>query len=88
MSVRVAIPGVWRGLTGSRAWVECEGATVLAVLQDLTFRHPQMTERLFTPEGEPKPFVQVFLNKKRTEDLTVPVHDGDEILLLMAIAGG
>jgi sulfur-carrier protein len=88
MSVSVAIPGIWRGLTDGQATVASEGSTVLEVLQSLVYSHPLMHDRLFTPGGKPKGFVHVFLNKKAVADLTTAVQAGDEILLLMAIAGG
>ncbi|HWI63656.1 MAG TPA: MoaD/ThiS family protein [Symbiobacteriaceae bacterium] len=81
---RVAIPGIWRGLTDGAAHVDCEGTTVLEVLNDLARRHPLMHDRLFSKTS----VVQVFLNNRRVTDLQNPVTPHDEILLLMAIAGG
>lgn len=88
MAVKVAIPGIWRGLTGGAATVDCQGTTMLEVLLDLARVHPAMYNRLFTPAGEAKRHVHCFLNNKAVTDLTAPVRPGDEILLLMAIAGG
>ena len=88
MSVRVKIPGIWRGLTNLEATVECQGETVLEVLLGLTWRYPGMHDRLFTAEGQPRRFVQVFLNQQPVREFTAPVAPGDELMLLIAIAGG
>lgn len=91
MSVKVRIPGIWRGLTDGESAPAFAGDTVGAVLRQLTERYPEMRDRLFTPLGELKAYLHIFLNQvdiRSLEELDTPTLDGDELLLLMAVAGG
>ena len=48
-------------------------------------------ERILDPTGRPQPFVNIFVNDKdirHLEDLETKLNDGDEVLILPAIAGG
>ena len=61
MSVTVRIPTQLRELSGGAAEVAREGATVVAVLEDLEAAHPGFAERLFDERGELRRFVNVFV---------------------------
>ncbi|MFZ5826877.1 MAG: MoaD/ThiS family protein [Bacillota bacterium] len=91
MSVTVRIPGIWRGLSGGQAEIQVEGATVTEALKHLGEQYPRLRDRLFTPEGELKSYVHIFVNQidiKTLSGAETSLSEHDEIILLMAIAGG
>lgn len=48
-------------------------------------------ERVLDPTGRPQPFVNIFVNDKdirHLDNLKTKLKDGDEVLILPAIAGG
>ena len=48
-------------------------------------------QKVLDPTGRPQPFVNIFVNDKdirHQEDLETKLKDGDEVLILPAIAGG
>lgn len=90
MTVHVRIPGVWRGVAG-RTSLPAEGRTVQEALADLARTHPELGGRILTPDGRCKPHVHLFLNGQelpRQSRVSAAVTDGDEILVLLAMAGG
>ncbi len=86
----VQIPTPLRPHAGGVDKVTGQGATVGAVLADVTSRHPALRERLFDGE-ELRRFVNVYVNNediRYLEDLETPVAETDEISIIPAIAGG
>jgi MoaD family protein len=48
-------------------------------------------QKILDATGKPQPFVNIFINDKdirHLEDLETKLEDGDEVLILPAIAGG
>ena len=48
-------------------------------------------EKILDPNGRPQPYVSIFVNDRdirHLEDLETKLNDGDEVLILPAIAGG
>lgn len=86
----VSIPTPLRQHTGGQDKVEGQGATVGAVLNDVTARHPELRDRLFDGE-EIRRFVNVYVNNEDIrflDDLETAVQESDEISIIPAIAGG
>jgi sulfur-carrier protein len=76
--------------TGDQATVAAAGATVSAVLDDLSAKYPALTQRLFT-NGKLKQFVNLYVNNEDVrylENLATPIKDGDELAIIPAVAGG
>ena len=70
--------------------VEGQGATVGAVLGDVTARYPALKERLFEAD-ELRRFVNVYVNDEDIrflDGLETPVAEADELSIIPAIAGG
>lgn len=91
MSVKVRVPGIWRGLTGGQAEIQVEGATVMEALEHLGAQYPNLHARLFSPDGGLKSYVHIFVNQidiNTLSGLATSLNQSDEIMLLMAIAGG
>lgn len=87
----VRIPAALRGFTDGAHEVSASPGTVADVLRQLRRRFPQLVQRLLTPEGELRPFVNVFLDRtniRSLQGLATPVPDGAVVSILPAVAGG
>lgn len=87
----IRIPTPLRPYTNSQAEVPVAGATVGAVLADLTGRHPALKPHLYNDSGELRAFVNVFLNDEDVRHLqgaATPVKDSDRLMIVPSIAGG
>ena len=95
MAVEVRIPTILRSLTGEQKAVTAEGATLSAVIDDLESNHPGIKER----RGEAgagdgvglRRFVNVYVNDEDVRflgGLDAEVTDGDQVVVLPAVAGG
>jgi sulfur-carrier protein adenylyltransferase/sulfurtransferase len=84
----VRIPSPLRPLAGGADEVNVQGATVGEALRTLD---PALVERVLTPEGELRPFINVYLrasNIRTLQGLATPVGEGDVLVLVPAVAGG
>lgn len=91
MAVTVVIPTTLRLFTEHRSEVEIEGKTVGEVLTLLSDEYPECKKALFDENGQIRAFVNVFVNDENIRDLKdfdTEVKDGDEVILIPAIAGG
>ena len=95
MAVEVRIPTILRSLTGEQKAVTAEGATLSAVIDDLEANHPGIKDRLV--EAGPgdgvglRRFVNVYVNDEDVRfigGLGAEVTDGDQVVVLPAVAGG
>lgn len=90
-AVTVRIPTQLRPLSGGRAEVSCEGATVGEVLKNLDAAHPGFGDRLFDDAGTLRRFVNVFLAEEDIRFLDgvgTAVTDGQTVSIVPAVAGG
>lgn len=86
--VTVRIPTPLRPLAGGAGELQIPGATVREALQQLD---PALIERILTPEGEVRHFVNIYLGSRNVvalEGLATPVAEGDIISIIPAVAGG
>ncbi|MEU7874558.1 MoaD/ThiS family protein [Dactylosporangium sp. NPDC049140] len=91
MAVEVRIPTILRSFTADAKVVEGRGATVAELFTDLETRHRGLRDRLVTGEGALHRFVNVYVNDEDVRflgALDAPVHDGDHVTILPAVAGG
>ena len=90
MSVEVRIPTILRSYTGGQKAVSGEGATLSELIENLEGAHPGIKERLI--EGKDlRRFVNVYVNDEDvrfTGGLGTSVSDGDQVVVLPAVAGG
>ena len=90
MAVEVRIPTILRTFTGGAKAVQGDGATLLAVIDDINARNPGLKERLIDSESLRR-FVNVYVNDEDvrfTGGLSAPTADGDVVVVLPAVAGG
>ena len=91
MSCLVRVPAPLRSCTGGADRVEVRGDTIAEVLADLGRMHEPLLKKICGPDGNVRSFVNVYVNEvdiRRLGGTDAPVCDGDEILLVPAIAGG
>jgi sulfur-carrier protein len=86
----VRIPPTLRAEVGGARELEARGSTVAEVIDDLVERYPPLAGQLLQ-DGELAPFVNVYLggeDVRTREGLETAVADGDQLILLPAMAGG
>jgi molybdopterin synthase sulfur carrier subunit len=94
MAVEVRIPTILRTYTGGEKAVPGEGSTLSEVIENLEANHPGIKERLVeAKEGQNdlRRFVNVYVNDEDvrfTGGLDTSVSDGDQVVVLPAVAGG
>lgn len=85
------IPGPLRSLSGGVPTVEVEATDVRSAIDALDAAHPGFKGRLLDENGEPRQFVNLFLNDEDVrlgDGLNAKVGDQDEIAIVPAVAGG
>jgi sulfur-carrier protein len=85
------IPGPLRNLSGGESTVGVEAKDLRAAIDQLDARFPGFKGRLLDDDGQPRQFVNLFLNEEDVRmgrGLDSPVSDGDEIAIVPAVAGG
>lgn len=85
------IPGPLRSLSGGAAIVEVQAVDLRTAIDELDRQHPGFKGRLLDDGGEPRQFVNLFLNDEDVrlgEGLASTLKDGDEIAIVPAVAGG
>ena len=85
--MRVVIPSALRSYTGGMSTVEAGGATVDALLKDLDRLYPGFRFRVVDEQGALRPHMRVSINLELSP-LDAPLHEGDEVALIMAFSGG
>lgn len=85
--MRVLIPSALQSYTGA-SWVEAEGATLAAVLDDLDRRYPGIRFRMIDERGAIRRHVRFFHRKIAVHDLAHPLGADDELLIVQALSGG
>ncbi|MBP5606219.1 MAG: ThiF family adenylyltransferase, partial [Ruminiclostridium sp.] len=91
MTVTVVIPTTLRMFTGHQSDIRLEGGSVGEVITALSDEYPETKKVLFAENGRLREFINVFVGDSNIRDLQgydTPVKDGDEIILIPAIAGG
>jgi molybdopterin converting factor small subunit len=90
MPVNIHIHLTHRQFTNGQDVVTVEGTTVGECLNHLVRLYPGMEKALFAKKDKLLNVVEVFLNNAAAypNELTKPVKDGDEINLLVMLAGG
>ncbi len=94
MAIEVRIPTILRTYTGGEKAVDATGSTLSEVIDDLESNHPGLKERLLeAKEGKSdlRRFVNVYVNDEDvrfTGGLGTVVSDGDQVVVLPAVAGG
>ena len=90
MPVKIHIHATHRRFTGGLEVVAVEGSTVGECLNQLIKQFPGMEKALFVKKDKLLNIVEVYVNHATAypNELVKPVKDGDEIHLIIMLAGG
>jgi len=91
VSITIRIPAPLRSLTGNAQTVEGSGQSVHDCIDDLESRFAGLKERICDGGGEPRRFINIYVNGEDIRFLSglqTPVKDGDELSIVPAVAGG
>jgi molybdopterin converting factor small subunit len=90
MTTRVNLYSNLRNYTDDRSTVEVSGATVGECLSDLVRQFPKLGRKLLDPAGNisPQVFISINMNSPRPEKKDAPVKEGDELYVVLIVAGG
>lgn len=89
--VTLHIPPPLRPFADQAAELSLEAETVAEALDRLGENRPALRARIMTPEGELRPYVNVFIgerNMRRLDGLHTRLADGDVLAIIPAVAGG
>ncbi|MBN2149489.1 MAG: MoaD/ThiS family protein [Anaerolineales bacterium] len=87
----IKIPTPLRTYTKGNSEVTLKGDTVAKTMQDLIAQHPALRPHLYNPEGNLRPYVNIFLDDENVRDLQgleTPLQESDRLRLIPSIAGG
>ena len=90
MAIEVRIPTILRTYTDGEKAVNGDGTSLSALIDDLEANHPGLKERLID-DGDLRRFVNVYVNDEDVRfigGLDAEVSDGDQVVVLPAVAGG
>lgn len=89
--VTVLLPAPLQPFTAGAAELAVEARTVRDALTRIAADHPGFAQRVFTPEGGLRPYVNVFVGKRNSrllQGLDTPLPDGEILAIIPAVAGG
>lgn len=87
----IKLPGLYRYYVNGETDLHYTAPTVGAVLEGLAQQYPALTKQLFTPKGDKKRHINIFVNKVNIKELDMfetAVNDDDVITVLPNISGG
>jgi MoaD family protein len=90
MAIEVRIPTILRTYTDGEKSVTGEGANLSALIDDLESKHAGIKDRLMD-NGDLRRFVNVYVNDEDVRflgGLEAALSDGDQVVVLPAVAGG
>ncbi|SDR73309.1 MoaD family protein [Nocardioides scoriae] len=94
MTIEVRIPTILRTYTGGEKAVQGAGATLADLIADLESNHPGLKDRLVEQkdgQDDLRRFVNLYVNDEDvrfTGGLGTELSDGDQVVVLPAVAGG
>lgn len=90
MSVTIKLPQFLQYLANDRKEIKVEGTTVGECLKELIKEYPVFKEKLLDDKGKLLRAIDVYVNGQSAypEELKKKVKDGDELYIMMVIAGG
>ena len=90
MSITVKLHPILQNLAGGQEVVEVTGHTTGECLKDLESRFPVIKQLIRDKRGQLRRYCEILVNSKSTypDELTTPVKDGDQINIMIFVAGG
>ena len=94
MAIEVRIPTILRTYTDGEKAVNGEGGSLSALIDDLEANHPGIKDRLVEDKNgqdDLRRFVNIYVNDEDVRfigGLDAELSDGDQVVVLPAVAGG
>lgn len=90
MSIKVRLHPILKSLAGGQEVVEVTGHTTGECLENLESRFPVIKQLIRDKRGQLRRYCEIIVNSKSTypKKLTTPVKDGDQIDIMIFVAGG
>jgi sulfur-carrier protein len=91
MAIKVLIPTPLQKFTNNQAALDCDGGTIVELLDALETACPGIKPRLCDDTGELRRFVNFYVNSEDIRFLDgkeTVLKDGDEVSIVPAVAGG
>ena len=90
MSIKINIHPNLYHLTDNQTTAEVNGNTVGECIKDLIKQFPDIKQGLFDKNGKLLNHVDIYVNLESSypEELAKPVNDGDELHIVLVLAGG
>ena len=85
--MKVLIPSALRSYT-ERSETESSGATLAAMLVDLDRQYPGIRFRMIDEQDQIRRHIRVFVNGEQARDLSQPLTETDEVIIVQALSGG
>ncbi len=85
--MQVIIPSALRSYTeASKA--EASGATLAEMLDDLDRRYVGIRFRMIDEQDRIRRHIRIFVNGEQVRDLSHPLAESDEVVIVQALSGG
>jgi len=91
MPITIQLPKVLAELAGGTQQLSAAGDTLGDAVADVAARYPALGPRLRDGLGNPYEFVIYYLNDEDVRlsgGFAAPLRDGDEVVIVPAVAGG
>jgi molybdopterin converting factor small subunit len=90
MSITVKLHPILQKIAGGQELVEVTGHNTGECLEDLESRYPVIKQLIRDNRGQLRRYCEIIVNSKSTypNELTTPVKDGDQIHIMIFVAGG
>lgn len=91
MTVKVLIPTPLQKFTNNQATLDCEGTSILELIDALETACPGIKNSLCDDNGQPRRFLNFYVNSEDIRFLSgtqTALNDGDEVSIVPAVAGG
>ena len=90
MSIGVKLSSIFSRYTNNQQAAEVNGSTIGECLDHLVKQFPDLRQALFDQNGRLYRYLNVYVNGESAypEELVKPVKDGDNLHIVMIVAGG
>jgi len=86
--MRVLIPNPLRSYTRDAPVVSASGSTLGELTRELDRLYPGMRFRVIDEQGHIRRHIRFFVSGTQSMDLSAPLREDDEVMIVCALSGG
>ncbi len=89
--IKLKIPTLFRKFTADRSQLQLQADTIKELLHNLREQEQELSSQLFSSKDELNAFVNIFVGGqhiRKLQGLETKLSDGQEVMIITAIAGG